>query len=90
MLHRLASSLSTLYKFMQKSSFNSSGLLDTYVKAKTTKFFGLATEITKMNNFFKNCQHRSSLHRFYALIFFVVGSVKAMEANSGSDEAIKC
>jgi hypothetical protein len=73
---------------MQQSPLNSAGLLDTYVKAKTTKFFGLATEITKMNEFFKNCQYKSSLHRFYALLFLVV-KAKAMEANSGSDEARK-
>jgi hypothetical protein len=54
MLHRLgiASSLSTLYEFMRKSPLkNRAGLLDTYVKAKTTKFFGLATEITKIFEF---------------------------------------
>jgi hypothetical protein len=36
---------------MQKLPFNRAGLLDTYVKAKTTKYFGLVTEITKMNEF---------------------------------------
>jgi hypothetical protein len=46
MLHRfIASSLSTLYKFMQKSPLNSAGLLNTYVKAKTTKFFGLEANL---------------------------------------------
>ncbi len=29
---------------MQKSPFNSAELSDTYVKAKTTKFFGFVTE----------------------------------------------
>jgi hypothetical protein len=44
-LHRfIASSLSTICEFLQKSSFNSAELSDTYVKAKTTKFFGFVTE----------------------------------------------
>jgi hypothetical protein len=53
MLHCfIASSLSTLYKFMQKLPLkNSAGLLDTFVKVKTMKFFGLATEITKIYKF---------------------------------------
>jgi hypothetical protein len=47
--HRfIASSLSTLYEFMQKSLLNNPGLLDPYVKAKTTKFIGFATEITEI------------------------------------------
>ncbi len=62
MLHRfIASSLSTLYKVMQKLPLNSAGLLDTYVKAKTTKFFGVATKITKIYEFFfetANINHR--------------------------------
>jgi hypothetical protein len=33
---------------MQKSPLNSAGLLNTYVKAKTTMFFGFAMEITKI------------------------------------------
>jgi hypothetical protein len=48
---------------MQKSPLNSAGLLDTYVKAKTTKFFGLATEITKISDFFKIANKN---HRFIA------------------------
>jgi hypothetical protein len=51
MLHQLTSSLSTLYKFMKKSPLNSTGLLDTYVNAKKTKFFGFAMEITKLYEF---------------------------------------
>jgi hypothetical protein len=48
-LHRfMASSLSTLFKFMQKSPLNSPGLLNTYLKAETTKFFGFAMEITEI------------------------------------------
>jgi hypothetical protein len=41
----IASSLSTLYKFMQKSPLINPGLLDQYVKAKTTKFIGFAMKI---------------------------------------------
>jgi hypothetical protein len=69
MLHRLASSLSTLYKSMKKSPENGAKLSNTYVKAKTTMFFSFATEIT---NFLRNCRCNSSslLHRFSALIFF--------------------
>ncbi len=44
--HFITSSLSTLYKFMQKSLLNNPGLLDPYVKAKTTKFVSFAMEIT--------------------------------------------
>jgi hypothetical protein len=36
----------------------------------------LATEITKMNEFFFNYQHKSSLHRFYALMFLVVKALR--------------
>jgi hypothetical protein len=37
---------------MQKSPLkNRAGLLDTYVKAKTTNFFGLAMEIKKIYEF---------------------------------------
>jgi hypothetical protein len=37
---------------MQKSPENSAGPSDTYVKAKTMKFFGFATEITEIQDFF--------------------------------------
>jgi hypothetical protein len=48
-LHRfIASSLSTLCEFMQKSSFNSAELSDTYVKATKTKFFDFVTENTEI------------------------------------------
>jgi hypothetical protein len=48
-LHRfIASSLSTLCEFMQKLSFNSAELSDTYVKAKTTTFFGFVMENTEI------------------------------------------
>jgi hypothetical protein len=48
---------------MQKSPLkNRAGLLDTYVKAKTTNFFGLAMEKKKYMNFFvvviANIKHR--------------------------------
>jgi hypothetical protein len=45
---------------------------NTYVKAKKTMFFSFATASTKITNFRGNCQWNSSLHRFYALIFFFV------------------
>jgi hypothetical protein len=56
MLHCLASSLhgfiasllSTLCEFMQKLPYNSAEHSDTFVKAKTTKCFGFATEITEI------------------------------------------
>jgi hypothetical protein len=41
-------SLSTLHEVMQKSSYNSAELFNTYVKAKTTKFFSFATEIKEI------------------------------------------
>ncbi len=44
----IASSLLTLCEFMQKSSFNSAELSDTYVKAKTMKFLGFVTENTEI------------------------------------------
>jgi hypothetical protein len=74
---------------MQKSPENSAGPSDTYVKAKTMKFFGFATEIIEIQDFLANYQRKSSLHCFFALIF-ILFSVKAMEANSGCDEEIKC
>jgi hypothetical protein len=58
---------------MQKSSFNSAELSATYVKAKMTKFFGFVTEIKQ---FFKNWQRKSSLHRFFALIFFFLKALR--------------
>ncbi len=57
---------------MQKSSINSAELSDTYVKATTTKFFGFVTENTEIWQFFINWQSKSSLHCFFALIFFIV------------------
>jgi hypothetical protein len=47
-LHRLASSLSTFCELMQKSSFNTAELSDTYVKATTMKFFGFVAENTEI------------------------------------------
>ncbi len=76
-LHRfIASSLSTLCEVMQKSSFNSAELSDTYVKAKTTKFFDFVTENTEIERFFVNWQSKSSLHRFFALLFFFVKALR--------------
>jgi hypothetical protein len=74
---------------MQKSPFNSAGLLDTYVKAKTTKFFNLATEITKMNQFFFKLPTQIIASLLLCVNIFGCKSVRAMEANSGRDEAIK-
>jgi hypothetical protein len=42
---------------------------NTYIKAKTTMFFGFATEITEITIFFGNCQWNSSL--LCVNIFFV-------------------
>jgi hypothetical protein len=58
-LHRLTSLLQCFIAvntmlIIQKSPYNSTKLSDTHVKAKTTKFFGFATE----NDF---CQRKSSL-----------------------------
>jgi hypothetical protein len=36
---------------MQKFPLNSTGLLNTYVKAKTTKFFGFAKKIAEISEF---------------------------------------
>ncbi len=41
----------TLYMSMQKLPTNRAKLSHTYVKAKTTMFFGFATETTKNNEF---------------------------------------
>jgi hypothetical protein len=67
-LHRLALLLSTLpvCEFLQKLPYNNAELFDTYVKEKTMKFFGLATEIC----FLRSCRCKSSLHCFFKLIFF--------------------
>ncbi len=93
MLHRLAS---LLHRFITvnimcihaKSSFNSAELSDTYVKAKTTKFFGFVTEIRKYNDFFKNWQSKSSLHRFFALLFFFVKALRQWRQNLGRDKTL--
>jgi hypothetical protein len=49
-------------------------------------FFGFATEITEITNFFGNCHWNLWLHRFYALIFFFV---KALRQWSHIREAMK-
>jgi hypothetical protein len=61
-------------------------LSNTYVKAKMTMFFGFATEITEIMNFFGNRQWNSSLHHFYALIFFCI---KALRQWRQIQEALK-
>ncbi len=72
----IASSLSTLFKSMQKSSKNRPKMSNTNVKAKTTMFFDIATEKTEKTNFFGNCQWDSLLHRFCALILFFVKALR--------------
>jgi hypothetical protein len=64
MLHRLASSLSTLCKSMKKSPENGAKLSNTYVKAKTTMFFSFATEIT----IFLEIDNAIHLHCFIAYL----------------------
>ncbi len=49
---------------------------NTYVKAKTTMFFSFATASMKITNFLGNYQWNSSLHCFYALIFFFVKALR--------------
>jgi hypothetical protein len=51
---------------------------NTYAKAKTTMFSSFATASTKkkITNFLGNCQWNSSLHCFYALIFFFVKALR--------------
>jgi hypothetical protein len=53
-LHRLSESLSKP-KIMQKSPKNSAGLFDTYLKAKTTKFFALIRKL-QILEFFEKLQ----------------------------------
>jgi hypothetical protein len=74
----IASSLSTLYIYVHAEIVLKLGktLGNTYVKAKTTMFFSFATASTKITNFLGNCQWNSSLHRFYALIFFLVKALR--------------
>jgi hypothetical protein len=74
---------------MQKSPKNRAKLSNPYVKVKTTMFFGFATKTMKNNEFFGKLPLgiiASSL-QFGNIIFR--SSVKAMMANSGSDEAMK-
>jgi hypothetical protein len=70
-LHRLASSLHccqhSLYKFMQKSPLIRAKLCE----GKDDNVFQFAMETTETINFFGNCRWYSSLHYFYALIFFL-------------------
>jgi hypothetical protein len=40
--------MSTLFEFMQKLPYYSAELSNTYVKAKTTMFFGFVTEIMEI------------------------------------------
>ncbi len=72
----IASSLSTLYKSMQKSPINRPKLSNTNVKAKTTMFFGFATENTEKQIFFGYGQWNSLLHRFCSLIFFIIKALR--------------
>jgi hypothetical protein len=87
--HFIASSLSTLYISTQKSPKNRAKLSNPYVKAKTKMFFGFATKTTKNNEFLGKLPLGiiASLLLFVNIIFR--WSIKAMMANSGSDEAMK-
>jgi hypothetical protein len=51
--------------------------------------FGFATESIEIKEVFFNSQCKLLLLRFYEIIFCCL-SIKAMEANLGSDEAINC
>jgi hypothetical protein len=64
----------------QKAGQNS----PTHMLGKGDDVFWLCYE--KIMDFLGNCQQDSSLHHFYVLIFF--SCVKAMMANSGSDETL--
>jgi hypothetical protein len=58
---------------MQKSSFNSAELSDTYVKAKTTKLLALLWKIRKYNDFFKTGKPN---HRFIVSLRYYFSLVK--------------
>jgi hypothetical protein len=73
---------------MRKYPRYSAGLCDTYVKAKTTEFVGFATENTGILFFVVKLRMQiiaSSLFRVNILFY---SSVKATEANSGTDETL--
>jgi hypothetical protein len=81
-LHCLASSLhrfiavNTIYIHAKIALKLGKTLGNTYVQAKTTMFFSFVTASTKITNFLANCQWNSSLHCFYALIFFFVKALR--------------
>jgi hypothetical protein len=60
-----------------------------YVKAKMTKFFSFATEITEIDKFLSKLPMKIITSLLLCINIFCCKNVKAMEANSGSDEAIK-
>ncbi len=70
--HFIASSLSTLYKSMQKSSKTGKKCPTQMWRQRRRCFFTLLRKIRRKKNFFWNCQWDSLLHRFCALILFVV------------------
>ncbi len=73
----IASSLSTLYISNAEIVLKLGKTFgNTYVKAKTTMFFSFATTSTNIMNSWGNCQWNSSLHRFYALIFFFLKALR--------------
>jgi hypothetical protein len=61
---------------MQKSPKNSAGLFDTYLKAKTTMFFGFDTEITDIFEFLRNCKCKLKLHLVFGSISFCVKALR--------------
>jgi hypothetical protein len=69
---------------MKKSPLNSARLSNRYVKRKTTKIFAFC--YGNIQSFFQLPMQIIASMRYFT---FTVKSVKAMEANSGSDEAMK-
>jgi hypothetical protein len=61
-LYRIASSLSTVYTVNPCRNRHKTGQ-NTYVKAKTTMFFGFAKETTEIGNFL---EITNRIHRFIA------------------------
>jgi hypothetical protein len=64
--------VNTIYVYAEIALKLSKTLGNTYIKAKTTMFLSFATASTKITFFRGNRQWNSSLHRFYALIFFAL------------------
>jgi hypothetical protein len=56
---------------------------------QVNKVFGFATKITEINEFLLKLPMKIIASSLLCVLIFCCESVKAMEANSGSDEAIK-